>query len=122
MHKGMEKQQQIEEVVRQFLGSYMSARPQSILVDLHDSHVLVTLRQVICPAEREYAREHSSRERLERLACEAFDGVKAELEKAVTRIMGRRVLQSRINLDPPTGDAILMLAMEESMKPRGVNR
>ena len=120
MRKGMEKQQQIEEVVRPFLDTYMSARPQSILVDLHDSHVLVTLRQVICPAEREYARERTSRERLERLSSEAFDGVKAELEKAVTRIMGRTVLQSLISLDPPTGDAILMLVMEESMKPRQV--
>lgn len=113
----MEKQQQIKEVVRQFLDTYMSARPQSILVDLHDSHVLVTLRQVICPAEREYARERSSRERLERLSCETFDGVKTELEKGVTEIVGRRVLQSRIRLDLPTGDAILMIFMEESMKP-----
>jgi uncharacterized protein YbcI len=118
----MEKQQQVEEMVRRFLGTYMSAQPQSILVDLHDSHVLVTLRQVICPAEREYARERTSRERLERLSCEAFDGVKAELEKAVTKILGRTVLQSRISLDPPTGDAILLLVMEESMKPRGVGR
>ena len=68
VRKGMEKQQQIEEVVRQFLDTYMSVRPQSVLVDLHDSHVLVTLRQIVCPAEREYARELSSRERLERLS------------------------------------------------------
>ena len=121
MHKGMEKQQKIEKVVRQFLDTYMSARPQSILVDLHDSHLIVTLRQIICPAEREYARDRSSRERLERLSCEAFDAVKAELEKGVTRIVGRRVRQSRISLDPPTGDAILMLFMEESMEPRGID-
>jgi uncharacterized protein YbcI len=80
------------------------------------------LRQVICPAEREYARDHDSRERLERLFSQAFDMVKANLEKTVAEIVGRRVLQSRISLDPPTGDAVLMLFMEESVKPRDVDR
>lgn len=115
--KSMGQQQQIEKVVTQFAGAYMSAQPESVLVDLHDSHVFVTLRQVVCPAEREYARERSSRERLERLFSETFDTVKAELETAVAGIVGSTVRQSRISVDTWTGDAVLMFFVEEPTSP-----
>ena len=118
MRKGLEEQQQIEEVVTRFTGAYMSARPESVLVDLHDSHVLVTLRQVVCPAEREYARERSSRERLERLFSETFDTVKGELETAVARIVGGTVRQSRLSVDSLTGDAVVVFFMEQPTSSR----
>jgi len=114
----MEKRQQIERVMRQSCGAYLSARPESVLVDLHDSHVLVTLQQVVCPAEREYARERRSRERLERLFSETFDTVKAELETAVARIVGGTVRQSRLSVDPLTGDAVVVFFMEQPTSSR----
>lgn len=118
----MDKQQQIEDAVSQFFGTYMSARSESVLVDLHDSHVLVTLQQVVCPAEREYARERRSRERLERLFSETFDTVKAELETAVARIVGGTVRQSRLSVDPLTGDAVVVFFMEQPTAPRPENQ
>lgn len=121
MHDISEKQKQIADAVTQFVCAFMSARPTSVIVDLHDSHVFITLRRVVCPAEQEYARDRNSRERLERLFSQAFDMVKASLEKTVAEIVGHRVQHSRISLDPPRGDAILMLFIEESMKPRGVD-
>ncbi len=114
----MDKQQQIEEAVSQFFDTYMSARSESVLVDLHDSHLLVTLQQVVCPAEREYARERRSRERLERLFSETFDTVKAELETAVARIVGGTVRQSRLSVDPLTGDAVVVFFMEQPTSSR----
>ncbi len=114
----MEKRQQIERLMTQSCGAYMSARPESVLVDLHDSHVLVTLRQVVCPAEREYARERPSRERLERLFSETFDTVKAELETAVARIVGGTVRQSRLSVDSLTGDAVVVFFMEQPTSSR----
>lgn len=89
----------------------MSIRPELVLVDLHDTCILVTLRQVVCAAERNYARERLSRELLEKLYAEAFGAVKTELETAVTQIVGRQVHQSRISVDPIVGDAILVFML-----------
>ncbi len=102
---------QLEDAVGEFVRSYMSVRPESILVDRHDTHLLITLCQVVSPSEREYAREVDSRTLLERLFAETFDVVKTELEIVVTEITGRAVLHSRISVDPAAGDAVLVLSL-----------
>ncbi len=114
MDDSEERRKRLEGVIGEFVRTNMSVRPESILVDEHDAHILITLCQVVSPAEREYARELDSRELLERLFAETFDVVRTELERSVTAITGRRVDRSRISVDPAAGDAILVLSFEKT--------
>lgn len=109
-----ETQEQLKSVIEEFVRSNMSVCPESILVDEHDKHILITLCQVVSPAEREYARELDSRELLEKLFAETFDVVRTDLERSVTAITGRTVQHSRISVDPAVGDAILVLSFEKT--------
>lgn len=107
-------QQRVAEVVTQFEAQYMALQPKSVLVDLHESHVLVTLRQVASAAERQCAGNQAARERLEKLAAALFDTVKAPLETQVAEIIGRPVRRSRISMDLVAGDAIISFVLEEA--------
>lgn len=106
--------QRIAETVTRFENEYMALRPKSVLVDLHDSHILVTLRQVASAAERDCAGDAHNRELLEKLSSAAFDAVKGKLEAEVAEIAGRPVRRSRINMDSVAGDAIVSFTLEES--------
>lgn len=114
MNRRDDLKQQIAETVTRFENEYMALHPKSVLVDLHDSHILVTLLQVACEAERDCASDAHKREILERLSSAAFDTVKSELEMEVAMIVGRAVQRSRINVDPVSGDAIVSFVLEES--------
>ncbi len=106
--------QRIAETVTRFENEYMALQPKSVLVDLHDSYILVTLRQVASAAERDCASDDHNRELLEKLSSAAFDAVKSKLETEVAAIVGRPVRRSRINVDPVAGDAIVSFILEES--------
>lgn len=109
-----EMKQRIAESVTRFENEYMALQPKSVHVDLHDSRILVTLRQVASAAERDCAGDADNRELLEKLSSAAFDAVKSELEAEVAAIMGRPVRRSRINVDHAAGDAIVSFILEES--------
>jgi uncharacterized protein YbcI len=104
----------IAEAVTRFEKTYMALQPKSVLVDVHESRILVTLRQVASEAERECASDVHKRDLLEKLSSAAFDTVKSELETEVAAIVGRAVRRSRINVDPVAGDAIVSFILEES--------
>jgi uncharacterized protein YbcI len=96
----------------------MSVTPQSVAVDLQDSHLLVTLRGAMCLAERAYASDDRARELLERLYSESFDTVKSALESAITEITHRPIERSRMDVDPLSGDAAILFTFGGAMPPQ----
>ena len=106
-------QNRILETITRFENTYMSVRPESVLVNLHDSYILVILHQAVCAAEREYARERQARELLERLYARVFDAAKSKLEADIAEIVGRPVQQSRMNVDTLAGNIILVFLLKE---------
>lgn len=109
-------------LVTSFRNRYMSIKPASVFMDVHGSCVLVTLRRAVSPAAPHDAGDRRSREILERLYAEAYDGVGMKLESATAEIAGRRVRQSRITVDPVEGDAFLLFTMEGTITPDKPNR
>ena len=106
-------QKRILETITRFENTYMSVRPESILVNVHDSYILVILHQAICAAEREYAHERQARELLERLYTRVFDATKSELEADIAKIVGRPVQQSRMNVDTLAGNILLVFLLKK---------
>jgi uncharacterized protein YbcI len=68
----------------------MALQPESVLVDVHESHVIVTLCRATSAAERACADNAGNRALLEKLSCAAFDAVKSGLETEVAAIMKRQ--------------------------------
>lgn len=97
----------IAKIVKEFEQKYMGMNPKSVEVDIHESHILVTLTEVTSVAERECAGDEARRGRIERLWSEAFDTVKTHLQAAVSEACGRPILSVRLSVDSLDGDAIL---------------
>jgi uncharacterized protein YbcI len=103
--------QQIVEAVTSFQKSQMSVNCESIAVDFHPDTLVVTLCGATCPAERDCARERRSRELLEKFYRELFHVIKPILESKIQEILGRRVRRSRLDIDPESGDGVVLLTL-----------
>lgn len=106
--------QRIAETVTRFGKEFMALQPKSLLVDLHESHILVILRQVASKAERECAGDPPTRDLLEKVSSAAFDAVKSALEAEVAEIVAQPVRRSHLNVDPVAGDAIVSFILEQT--------
>lgn len=107
-------QKKIAEAVTRFESRSMAIEPQNVSVSFSEPYLIVTLRGAISAAERKYAQQRPSRERLEKLYDEVFEAVKAELETIIAGILGRMVHRSRISIDPMVGDAILVFVLGQA--------
>ena len=114
MSQSVQIHQRLAETVARFEQTHMGLCPKSVEVDIHRSHILVSLTGVVSAAERQSARDQEVRELLEKLAAAAFETVSRDLETEVERITGRAVAGSRISIDPLAGDAILKFLLEDT--------
>ena len=112
MNEQDQMQRRVIEAVTCFENRSMAVKPEAVTVNLSEPYLIVTIRGAICEAERRYAQDRSSRERLEKLYAGVFDAAKPELEVAIADILGRPVRRSRISIDPMLGDAILVFVFE----------
>ena len=114
MVRSVPMHERLAEAVARFEQIHMGLCPKSVEVDIHRSHILVTLAGVVSAAERQSARDLEVRELLEKLAAAAFDAVSGDIDAEVEQITGRTVVGSRISIDPLAGDAILKFLLEDT--------
>lgn len=108
-----ELKRRVADVVTRFEQDVMAIRPGSVSVDLHPHAAVVTMRGAASRAERDYARDRPAKELLERFHAETFNAVKGELEALVGRVLGRKVRRSRLNLDPESGDGVILITFAD---------
>ena len=89
----------------------MAVTCESITVDLHADTVVITLRGVTSPAEKDLARDREARELLERFYGELFDVIKPILEAKIRETLGRHVRRSKLNMDSASGAGVILLTM-----------
>jgi len=100
----------IADAVSRFEQQWMAVQAESVLVDLHDRRLLVTLCGACPTAERDYAREDRSRKLLEQVYTESFDAVRKQLEQAVAEILRLPVESACLHLQPP-GDMVIVFRL-----------
>lgn len=89
----------------------MAFQPENVSASFFEAHPIVMLHGAIPTAERDYARDHPSRELLEKLYAGVFEAGKVELDAAITGFLKRIVRGSRISIAPVLGDAILVFVI-----------
>ena len=97
----------LADAVSSFERQWMAVQAESVLVDLHDRHLLVTLCGAWSAAERAYAREDRSRKLLEQVYTESFDAVRKQLEQAIADILRLPVQSASLHLQPPSDVVIV---------------
>ena len=99
----------IAEAVTAFQQSQISGAQCSINVSMQSDAVVITLRGVMSPAEKNYAKDRKARRLLERFYEELFDTTRPMLETSVQEILGQRVKRSRFAVDPESGDGVIVV-------------
>ena len=100
-------QARIADVVAAFGKDQMGAALELVSVSLQPDTLLITLRSVTCPAEKDLAKEERGRALLGNLYSRAFDSVKQVLEAHIEEILGRPVTGSSITVEPESGNGIM---------------
>jgi uncharacterized protein YbcI len=105
--------QQVEEAVSKFAGDFMGVSPKGVVADIHTSSVLVTLRGIIPPIEKDYAKETESRELVEKCYNNVFDVSKKAFESVLENILRRAVHSSMLRVNLDSGDGVMVFNIEE---------
>lgn len=106
--------QQVEEAVETFAYDYMGVIPKSVVVDIHSCSVLATLRGIIPPVEKEYAKcELEGRYILEKCYNNVFDVSKKAFEAALENILGRGIRSSMLTVNPESGDGVMIFNLAD---------
>jgi len=110
--------QKIVRVISDFERKQMSLTPESISVSLEPDTLIVTLKGLTSPAERQLVRAGGSRELLEKFYAEVFASTRASLEAAVEEILCQRVERSRLSLDSESGDGVILFRLQPCSRQR----
>jgi len=100
----------VAEAVTAFQREQMSLAVEAAWVDFHPGFVVVTTRGAVCPAEQRCAQDKEARDLIQRLYSDLFDSCKGLIERQIEEILGRPVTQSRLSVDPESGDHIVFFA------------
>ena len=111
-------QGQIAQVLIRFAEIHLRAKPRAALVDIHEHSILVTLEDILPPVERDYARDNEGYELLDKSYTRVFACMRRMAEIELELILGRRIKNSILRVDPESGNALLVfnLADGEEMK------
>jgi len=93
--------------VASFGRDQMGAALELVSVSLRPDTLLITLRSVTSPAEKNLAKEERGRALLANLYSRAFDSVKQVLEAHIEEILGRPVAGAAITVEPESGNGIM---------------
>jgi len=107
MNRQSELQTRIGDVVASFGRDQMGAALELVSVSLRPDTLLITLRSVTSPAEKNLAKEERGRALLANLYSRAFDSVKQVLEAHIEEILGRPVAGAAITVEPESGNGIM---------------
>jgi len=108
MDRKKKSEQQIAEAMTTFAKYHMPIAPKLVSVGIHPHCVVATLRDIVAPAEKNYAEKEKSCRLLEEFYGNIFNAKKRLLEVAVENILGQLIGNSILWVDPKSGDGVIM--------------
>ena len=112
MDKKEKLQWEIAEAVATFAKYNIPITPKSVSVGIHPYCVVATLRDIVAPAEKNYAEDEKSRKLLEEFYANIFNASKKILQVEVENILGQLIRNSILWIDVEVGDGVIMFTFE----------
>ncbi|NQV35264.1 MAG: DUF2294 family protein [Phycisphaeraceae bacterium] len=115
MQRENQLQGQIAQVLIRFAEIHLRVKPRAALVDLHERSVVVTLEDILPPVERDYARDKKGHDLLDESYIRMFACVRRMAEIELELILGRRIKNSILRVDPESGNAFLVFNFADGL-------
>jgi len=106
---------EISEAIIKFEKEYMGRGPEETKTYLIDDIVLVRLRNVLTPAEKQLAKvsqDVRGRALIKQVRIELLEKARVLLEPLISSITGRRVLSLHTDISTVTGERVILFTLE----------
>jgi uncharacterized protein YbcI len=104
--------------IARFEEEQMGVRPADIRVLVEDDLVMVHLKEVLSPSEREMARTEAGQTVLQRFNAMLFDGGSSpSIREQVCQALGRQVVDVQTTLSPLTGSLVVVFSLGSQRGP-----
>jgi uncharacterized protein YbcI len=102
----------LAQAIARFEEEEMGIRPSSVRVLVEEDLVMVHLKEVLYPSERNLARTEAGQAILQRFNARLFDdGSSPSIREQVSRTFGREVLDVQTTLSPLTGSLVAVFTL-----------
>jgi uncharacterized protein YbcI len=108
---------EISEALIKFEKEYMGRGPEETKTYIIDDMVLVRLKQVLTPAEKQLAKTSNNangRTLIKQVRTELLEKARPLLEAMVTKITGKKVKSLHTDISTVTGNRIIIFTLEDS--------
>jgi len=112
---------EISEAVIKFEKEYMGRGPDETRTFVIDDVVLVRLRGVLTPAEKQLARADDAgrgRTLIKQVRIELLEKGRALLEPVIQDITGRKVVSLHTDISTSTGERVILFTLDAPLEPR----
>jgi len=113
MEREKQLQGQIAQALIRFAEVHLRVKPRGALADIHAHSVVAILEDIVPPVERDYARDNKNHELLDKSYAGVFDCTRRMAEAELERILGRRIKNSILRVDPESGNAFLVFNLTD---------
>jgi uncharacterized protein YbcI len=112
---------EISEALIKFEKEYMGRGPEETKTFIINDMVLVRLKQVLTPAEKQLAKtgdNNKGRALIKQVRTELLEKARPLLETMVTKITGKKVIGLHTDISTVTGNRIIIFILEDSFVAR----
>ncbi len=109
---------EISEAIVKFEREYMGRGPEETKTHIFDDMVLVRLRGVLTPAEKNLAMMESSdrgRQLVKRVRIELLEGGRSTLDLLIREITGRDVVSLHTDVSTKTGERVIIFTLDSDV-------
>ncbi len=112
---------EISDAIVKFEREYMGRGPEETKTHILDDIILVRLRGVLTPAEKNLACMKDSatgRALVKKLRIELLEGGRATLEVIIHKITGRDVVSLHTDVSTKTGERVILFTLDSPLDPQ----
>ena len=107
---------EISEAMMQFQREQMGRGPDEAKSYILGDLILVRLKNVLTPAERELLKTNEGRRLIKQMRNELLEGSRPALEAVITRVTGYRVVSLHTDISTRTGERLIAVTLDQNLE------
>lgn len=109
---------EIGEAMMRFQREQMGRGPDEAKAFILDDLVVVRLKNVLTPAERELTRTTDGRKLIKQMRNELLEATRAMLEALISRLTGCQIVSLHTDISTKTGERIIVMTLDQNLGER----
>ncbi len=113
-----ELEAEISEAMMQFQREQMGRGPDEARTWILGDLLLVRLKNVLTPAERQLVQTQDGRKLVKQMRNELLEATRATLEAVINRVAGCSVVSFHTDISTKTGERVMVIVLDQNLEDR----